>query len=364
MDKPFEVISSPQQQYSALIRVIGVGGGGCNAVNHMVRRGVEGVQFVCANTDVQALSRVEGAEILRLGQQTTGGLGAGAKPEKGQAAAMESRDAISELLRGSNMIFIAAGMGGGTGTGGAPVVAATARELGILTVAVVTRPFSHEGPARAAVAEAGIAQLEETVDSLIVVSNDKLCEIMGEKPVIEAFSSADEVLHGAVRGIAELITVPGHINVDFADVNTVMSEAGTTIMGSGVGRGKDCARDAVENAISSPLLEDNGLENARGLLVNVTAGPDFLMSDMSVIGDRINEIAAEEAKIISGLVVNPSLKQEVRVTVVAAGLRIDGRPQTDAETLRSRPPLQPVPIRGNPDYENFEPPAFIRRQAD
>lgn len=315
----FELLDKVPQ--SAVIKVIGVGGGGGNAVKHMIENRVDGVDFICANTDAQALADVDSPTVLQLGGEITKGLGAGANPDIGRAAAMEDRERIAESLHGADMVFITAGMGGGTGTGGAPVVAELARELGILTVAVVTRPFSFEGPKRQAVAQSGLAELHQYVDSLITIPNERLLEVLGKNTsLMDAFKQANDVLLGAVQGIADLIIRPGMINVDFADVKTVMSEMGMAMMGTGSARGENRACESAERAINSPLLDDIDLEGARGILVNITAGPDLSLGEFSEVGDTIKEFAAQEATVVVGTVIDPELRDELRVTVVATGL--------------------------------------------
>ncbi|MFT7286360.1 MAG: cell division protein FtsZ [Halieaceae bacterium] len=315
----FELVENVPQ--SAVIKVIGVGGGGGNAVKHMIEHNVEGVDFICANTDAQALSDIRSPTVLQLGGEITKGLGAGANPEIGRAAAMEDRERIADALRGADMVFITAGMGGGTGTGAAPVVAEVAREMGILTVAVVTRPFSFEGRKRLSIAEAGLAELQQHVDSLITIPNEKLLEVLGKNTsLLDAFKEANDVLLGAVQGIADLIIRPGMINVDFADVRTVMSEMGMAMMGTGSSRGENRAREAAERAINSPLLDDIDLEGARGILVNITAGLDLSLGEFSEVGDTIEEFASEDATVVVGTVIDPDLNDELRVTVVATGL--------------------------------------------
>lgn len=315
----FELLDKVPQ--SAVIKVIGVGGGGGNAVKHMIENRVDGVDFICANTDAQALADVDSPTVLQLGGEITKGLGAGANPDIGRAAAMEDRERIAESLHGADMVFITAGMGGGTGTGGAPVVAELARELGILTVAVVTRPFSFEGPKRQAVAQSGLAELHQYVDSLITIPNERLLEVLGKNTsLMDAFKQANDVLLGAVQGIADLIIRPGMINVDFADVKTVMSEMGMAMMGTGSARGENRACESAERAINSPLLDDIDLEGARGILVNITAGPDLSLGEFSEVGDTIKGFAAQEATVVVGTVIDPELRDELRVTVVATGL--------------------------------------------
>ncbi|MFP5384119.1 MAG: cell division protein FtsZ [Gammaproteobacteria bacterium] len=368
----FEMIDNVPQ--NAVIKVVGVGGGGGNAVEHMVANQVDGVEFICANTDAQALKRHSARTLLQLGSQVTKGLGAGANPEVGRQAALEDRDRIEEVLQGADMVFITAGMGGGTGTGAAPVVAEVARSLGILTVAVVTRPFPFEGPRRMKAAEHGIAMLSEHVDSLITIPNEKLLTVLGARTtMLEAFKAANDVLQGAVKGIADLIIHPGMINVDFADVRTVMSEMGMAMMGTGSARGEGGAREAAERAIHSPLLEDVNLQGARGILVNISAGYDFAIGDFQEVGNTIAEFAAPDAQIIVGTAFDPSMENEVRVTVVATGI---GRPA--GQSLRvvesmmvpaSRPqqpagrPAQAAVDPARVDYSQYEKPAALRRQS-
>ena len=319
----FELMDAYTQ--SAVIKVLGIGGGGGNAVSHMVRSGIDGVEFMCINTDAQALKHSDVKTTLQIGSGITKGLGAGANPEVGRQAAMEDRDRIIQMIEGCDMLFLTAGMGGGTGTGAAPVVAQLARELGILTVAVVTRPFHMEGGKRAAVAEQGMQELARNVDSLITIPNQKLLTVLGPKTtLLDAFKSVNGVLQGAVQGIADLITRPGLINVDFADVRTVMGETGMAMMGSGLGTGEDRARTAAQMAVSSPLLEDVNLSGARGILVNVTAGMDLAIGEFEEVGNIVREFASEDATVVVGTVIDPELSGELRVTVVATGL---GRPQ-------------------------------------
>ncbi|MEM8593783.1 MAG: cell division protein FtsZ [Pseudomonadota bacterium] len=302
------------------MKVIGVGGGGGNAVKHMIASDVEGVEFICANTDVQVLNDTD-SKMLRLGSHVTKGLGAGANPDVGRQAALEDRERINEVLEGADMVFITAGMGGGTGTGAAPVIAEVAKEKGILTVAVVTRPFKFEGKKRMSQAERGIAELKEHVDSLITIPNEKLMSVMGGKvSFIEAFNAANDVLLNAVQGIADLIIRPGLINLDFADVQTVMSSMGTAMMGTGTASGDERAREAAEAAIDSPLLEDINLEGARGILVNVTAGMDFTLGEFDEVGDVIHDLASDDASVVVGMVLDPELEGSIKVTVVATGL--------------------------------------------
>ena len=326
----FELMDAYSQ--SAVIKVIGVGGGGGNAVAHMVTSGIDGVEFMCINTDSQALKHAKVKTALQIGCNITKGLGAGADPEVGRQAAMEDRDRIVELVEGCDMLFITAGMGGGTGTGAAPVVAQVAKELGILTVAVVTKPFEMEGNKRSFVADHGIAELGKYCDSLITIPNQKLLTVLGpQTTLLDAFKAANQVLQGAVQGIAELITRPGLINVDFADVRTVMAETGMAMMGSGSASGENRAREAAEAAVSSPLLEDINLAGAHGILVNVTAGMDLSIGEFQEVGNIVKQFASEDATVVVGTVIDPELTNVVRVTVVATGL---GRPAATA-----RPPL-------------------------
>jgi cell division protein FtsZ len=315
----YELVDNAPQD--AVIKVIGVGGGGGNAVGHMLSSDVTGVDFICANTDAQALKGLESRSVVQLGTQITKGLGAGANPNVGREAALEDRERIAESLSGADMVFITAGMGGGTGTGGAPIVAEVARELGILTVAVVTKPFPFEGRKRMAIAEQGLKELSEHVDSLITIPNEKLLPVLGKNcSLLNAFSTANDVLLGAVQGIADLIIRPGMINVDFADVRTVMSEMGMAMMGTGVGKGEDRAREAAEAAIRSPLLEDVDLNGAKGILVNITAGLDMNLGEFSEVGATIEEFASENATVVIGTVIDPEMVDELKVTVVATGL--------------------------------------------
>ena len=344
---------------SAIIKVIGVGGGGGNAVAHMVRVGIEGVDFICANTDAQALKNAKVRTGLQIGCNITKGLGAGANPDVGRQAAMEDRDRIHEVIEGADMLFITAGLGGGTGTGAAPVIAQLAKELGILTVAVVTRPFEMEGTKRMRVADQGIAELAKYVDSLITIPNQKLLSVLGpQTTLLDAFRTANEVLQGAVQGIAELITRPGLINVDFADVRTVMSEMGMAMMGSGVATGEDRARVAAEAAISSPLLEDINLAGANGILVNVTAGMDLAIGEFQEVGDTVKQFASDDATVVVGTVIDPEMSQELRVTVVATGL---GQASQQAET-----PIQivtPPRKKVETNYRDFDTPTVQRKHA-
>ena len=382
----FELVENLQQ--NAVIKVIGVGGGGGNAVHHMINNQVEGVEFICANTDAQALSNLKAKTILQMGSNITKGLGAGSNPEIGRQAALEDRDEIAEILSGADMVFITAGMGGGTGTGAAPIVAEVAKEMGILTVAVVTKPFPFEGKKRSAIAVQGIQLLSESVDSLITIPNEKLLDVLGkDASLLEAFKAANDVLLGAVKGIADLIMHPGMINVDFADVKTVMSEMGMAMMGTGMARGDERAREAAESAIRSPLLEDVNLQGARGILVNITAGENLSLGEFSEVGDTIEEFASDDATVVVGTVIDPSLDAEMRVTVVATGLagsherpkkvvdntNLDGTTdyrQLDTPAIMrkrqagEKAPLMAQAISAEADMDYLDIPAFLRRQAD
>ncbi len=345
---------------SAVIRVIGVGGGGGNAVEHMVQANVEGVEFVCANTDAQALKNASSRTVLQLGNGVTKGLGAGANPEIGRQSALEDRDRISDLLEGADMVFITAGMGGGTGTGASPVIAQIAKEMGILTVAVVTKPFPFELKRRMQIADEGIQELAEHVDSLITVPNEKLLSVLGKGITLkEAFRAANDVLLGAVQGIAELITRPGTINVDFADVRTVMAEKGRAMMGSGRATGENRAEEAARAAIACPLLEDVNLKGARGILVNVTAGPELGLEEFSAVGEAIGDFASENALVVVGTALDETVGDELRVTVVATGL---GQ-QHDALRPEKEMRLVVPPRGGDNDYRRFDMPTVIRRGA-
>lgn len=344
---------------SAVIKVIGVGGGGGNAVAHMVETGIDGVDFICANTDSQALKGSLVRTSLQIGCNITKGLGAGADPDIGRQAAMEDRDRIVEVIQGADMLFITAGMGGGTGTGAAPIVAQVAKELGILTVAVVTKPFQMEGARRMQIAEHGIAELGKYVDSLITIPNEKLLTVLGgETTLLDAFRSANQVLQGAVQGIAELITRPGLINVDFADVRTVMSEMGMAMMGSGESSGEDRAREAAEAAASSPLLEDINLAGANGILVNITAGMDLSIGEFQEVGNTVKEYASDNATVVIGTVIDPEMTDRIRVTVVATGL---GKQAANAEApmrIVNRPAVQ-----SEPNYQSLDKPTVQRKRA-
>jgi cell division protein FtsZ len=342
---------------NAVIVVVGVGGGGGNAIEHMMTGSIEGVKFICANTDAQALQHSSAHTLIQLGEEITRGLGAGANPEIGRRSAEEDREKIKEVLAGADMVFITAGMGGGTGTGAAPIFAQVAKELGILTVAVITKPFTFEGKVRMQVAEAGIANLAQYVDSLITIPNNKLLSVLGKNvTLVNAFKAANDVLRGAVQGIAELITRPGLINVDFADVRTVMSEMGMAMMGTGVASGENRARLAAEAAISSPLLEDVDMTGARGVLVNITAGLDMSIGEFEEVGDAIKEITSESATVVVGTVIDPELRDEVRVTVIVTGL---GRKMISHAHSSNVTKLD----NGLPDYQQFDKPAVIRKHA-
>ena len=352
----FELVDDAAE--SAVIKVIGVGGGGGNAVEHMVSQNIEGVDFICANTDAQALKNLSAKTLLQLGSAITKGLGAGADPIRGKDAAVEDRERIAEVLQGADMVFIAAGMGGGTGTGAAPIVAEIARDLGILTVAVVTKPFIFEGKKRMKIAQAGIAELAKNVDSLITIPNQKLLAIMGEdKPLLEAFGAVDDVVLGAVQGIADLIIRPGMINVDFADVRTVMSEMGMAMMGSGIATGESRARQAAEAAVRSPLLEDVDFHGARGILVNIAAGASVTLGEFSEVGATIEDFASENATIVVGTVIDPGMEEQLRVTVVATGLSSD-KYDKQKVVKNSAEPL--VTGDGTVTYEGFDTPTITR----
>ena len=315
----FELIDTYTQ--NAVIKVIGVGGGGGNALEHMVVNEIEGVDFICANTDAQALRKSSATTQLQLGTDITKGLGAGANPDIGRQAALEDRERITEVISGADMIFITAGMGGGTGTGAAPVVAQVAKEMGILTVAVVTKPFPFEGAKRLKIASQGLNELSQHVDSLITIPNEKLLAVLGkDMSLLDAFKAANDVLLGAVQGIAELITREGMINVDFADVRTVMSEMGMAMMGTGKASGPNRAVEAAQHAVSSPLLEDVDLAGARGVLVNITAGLDMTIGEFEAVGNTVKDFASDDATVVVGTVIDPEMTDELRVTVVATGL--------------------------------------------
>jgi cell division protein FtsZ len=367
----FEIIDQDPQD-GAIIKVMGVGGCGGNAVEHMLRRGLAGVDFVCANTDAQALKRSTARIQLQLGSTLTRGLGAGAKPEIGRDAAMEDRDRIAELIDGADMLFITAGMGGGTGTGAAPVIAEIAKQMGILTVAVVTRPFGFEGK-RTRVAQAGIEELGKKVDSLIIIPNDKLMQVLGEDiGVLEAYAAANDVLHGAVAGIAEVINNPGLVNVDFADVKTVMGEVGMAMMGSATAGGGERARQAAQAAVKSPLLEDVNLLGARGVLVNITASSGLKMREYHDVMGTIKEFTAEDAMVIVGTVIDDAMDDRLRVTMIATGLggaATQGKRSPKLEVLESPEVLQRTGTDGygvraeQIDYDKLDQPAVVRRRT-
>jgi cell division protein FtsZ len=364
----FEIIDQ-QDPEGAIIKVIGVGGCGGNAVEHMIARGLSGVEFICANTDQQALKRSTARTQLQLGSTLTRGLGAGAKPEIGRDAAMEDRDRIAELIEGADMLFITAGMGGGTGTGAAPVIADIAKSLGILTVAVVTRPFKFEGK-RQRVAAAGIEELTKKVDSLIIIPNDKLMDVLGEDvSVIDAYAAANDVLHGAVSGIAEVINNPGLVNVDFADVRTVMGEVGMAMMGSAMAAGADRARTAAQAAVKSPLLEDVNLAGARGVLVNITASAGLKMKEYHEVMNTIKEFTADDAMVIVGTVIDDAMEDRLRVTMIATGLggaaaQVKRPPKLEVfETVIERTGTDNVgmTVTEHIDYDKLDQPAVVRR---
>lgn len=378
----FELMDAYSQ--NAVIKVIGVGGGGGNAVEHMVAANIDGVDFICANTDAQALKNSSARTVLQLGSGVTKGLGAGANPEIGRQAALEDRDRIIEVMDGADMVFITAGMGGGTGTGGAPIVAQTAREMGILTVAVVTKPFPFEGTKRAQVAGDGISELTGFVDSLITIPNEKLLTVLGKNvSLLDAFKSANNVLLGAVQGIAELITRPGLINVDFADVRTVMEEMGMAMMGSGHARGEDRATEAAKSAIASPLLEDVNLAGARGILVNITAGMNMSIGEFEEVGNTVKEFASDNATVVVGTVIDPDMNDDLRVTVVATGLghhekfaeksvrlvknnegEVDYHKLDRPTVIRNQMAAEQLALHDTADLDYLDVPAFLRRQAD
>jgi len=376
----FEFIDADNQ--AAIIKVIGVGGGGGNAVQHMLSSNIEGVEFICANTDVQALNNSTAKTLLQLGRNITKGLGAGADPEIGRQAALEDRDRIMDVLDGADMVFITSGMGGGTGTGAAPIVAQVAKEMGILTVAVVTKPFSFEGKRRSQIADEGIKELGQFVDSLITIPNEKLLAVLGRDiSLLNAFGAANDVLLGAVQGIAELITCPGLINVDFADVRTVMAEMGMAMMGSGKAQGEDRAVVAAEAAVSSPLLEDVNLSGARGILVNITAGMDMTIGEFDEVGNTVKQFASDNATVLVGTVIDPDMSGEMRVTIVATGLGHSTREEAtrvqlvqkaavgdykefDRPTVMRNQDKEKDPQKVENDSEYLDIPAFLRRQAD
>ena len=383
----FELIDTYTQ--NAVIKVIGVGGGGGNALEHMVVNEIEGVDFICANTDAQALRKSSATTQLQLGTDITKGLGAGANPDIGRQAALEDRERITEVISGADMIFITAGMGGGTGTGAAPIVAQVAKEMGILTVAVVTKPFPFEGAKRLKIASQGLDELSQHVDSLITIPNEKLLAVLGkDMSLLDAFKAANDVLLGAVQGIAELITREGMINVDFADVRTVMSEMGMAMMGTGKASGPNRAVEAAQHAVSSPLLEDVDLAGARGVLVTITAGLDMTIGEFEAVGNTVKEFASDDATVVVGTVIDPEMTDELRVTVVATGLGAEKLAKIDMATELELPQMEIVKKHVDIDYDKptvlrneeqaqkkqvvnvdnkmdyLDVPAFLRRQAD
>lgn len=383
----FELIDTYTQ--NAVIKVIGVGGGGGNALEHMVVNEIEGVDFICANTDAQALRKSSATTQLQLGTDITKGLGAGANPDIGRQAALEDRERITEVISGADMIFITAGMGGGTGTGAAPVVAQVAKEMGILTVAVVTKPFPFEGAKRLKIASQGLDELSQYVDSLITIPNEKLLAVLGkDMSLLDAFKAANDVLLGAVQGIAELITREGMINVDFADVRTVMSEMGMAMMGTGKASGPNRAIEAAQHAVSSPLLEDVDLAGARGVLVNITAGLDMTIGEFEAVGNTVKDFASDDATVVVGTVIDPEMTDELRVTVVATGLGAEKITKIDMSMELEVPQMEVVKKHVDIDYDKptvlrneeqaqqkhvvnvddkmdyLDVPAFLRRQAD
>ncbi|KTD52587.1 cell division protein FtsZ [Legionella quinlivanii] len=363
----FELTQS--QDNSAVIKVVGVGGGGGNALEHMVAENIDGVEFICANTDAQALKNSNAKVHIQLGDNLTKGLGAGANPQIGREAAEEDRDRIREVLEGADMVFITAGMGGGTGTGAAPVFAEVAKELNILTVAVVTKPFSFEGKQRALAADEGIRRLAEHVDSLITIPNNKLLSVLGKNiSLLNAFKAANNVLLGAVKGISDLITRPGLINVDFADVRTVMSEMGMAMMGTGSATGEQRARQAAEAAIASPLLEDVNFSGARGILVNITAGLDMSIGEFEEVGDVVKEFISDDATVVVGTVIDPDMTDEMRVTVIVTGLGDPNRGRQQQQQpqyagIAKTRASESMRSDGTFDYQQYERPAVMRKQA-
>ena len=352
----FELLDSVPQ--NAVIKVVGVGGGGGNAVRHMESGDLEGVEFVCANTDAQALSSMTSQMVIQLGNTLTKGLGAGANPDVGRQAAMEDRERIADMLKGTDMVFITAGMGGGTGTGAAPIVAEVAKEMGILTVAVVTKPFPFEGRKRMSIAIDGIKELRESVDSLIIIPNEKLMQVLGRNcSLLNAFESANDVLKGAVQGISDLITRPGMINVDFADVRTVMSEMGMAMMGTGFAKGENRAAEAATAAINSPLLDNVDLQGASGILVNITSGMDLSLGEFTEVGNQVEEYASDDATIVIGTVIEPDMADEIKVTVVATGL---DKPHEIARPVTT----EMKKLDGSLDLDKIDLPTVLRRKKD
>lgn len=357
----FEVGENPS--HSAVIKVIGVGGGGGNALEHMIAEGVNNVEFIACNTDAQALKLSHAQNVIALGSEITKGLGAGANPDVGRQSAEENVDRIKAALEGTDMVFITAGLGGGTGTGAAPVIAKVAKEMGILTVAIVTKPFVFEGRKRMDVADQGLNELAQHVDSLLTIPNNKLLTVLGKNiTLLNAFKAANNVLLGAVQGIADLITRPGLINVDFADVRTVMSAMGMAMMGTGVASGENRAREAAEAAVSSPLLEDVDCSGARGVLVNITGGLDMSIGEFEAVGDAIKEVTSEHATVVVGTVIDPEMTDTIRVTVVVTGL---GRPKDSSGGRRenvSRRVAQTMKNDGTMNYSQLDRPAFMRSE--
>jgi cell division protein FtsZ len=375
------VFELEEEREAAQIKVIGLGGGGSNAVNRMIGAEFTGVEFIVANTDLQALRASPASVRLQLGAHLTGGLGAGSNPEIGKNAALEDRERLQKLVEGADMVFVTAGLGGGTGTGSAPVVAQVAKELGILTVAVVTKPFAFEGRKRAQQAEAGLAELRQVVDTLITIPNQRLLAVVDRgTPLLEAFKVADSVLLQAVQGISDLILVPGLINLDFADVRTIMSGMGMALMGAGVGKGEHRALDAAQKAVASPLLDETSIEGAKGILINFTGGSDLSIHEVEEAARIVQEAAHDEANIIFGAVIDPSLDDEVRITVIATGFteRKETASPSDKVVEMPKGPRSPAPapkdwrrrlaeVRAEADApveEDLDVPAFLRRQAD
>lgn len=385
----YELVDASNE--NAIIKVIGIGGGGGNAVNHMVDSSIDGVQFICANTDAQALRRLSVDTVVQIGVELTKGLGAGTRPEVGKKAAEENAERLKEVIEGADMVFLTAGMGGGTGTGAISVIARIAKDLGVLTVAVVTKPFDFEGKKKVAVAEEGIRTLEEHVDSLIIIPNQKLLPVLGNNlSLVNAFKAANDVLLDAVQGITELITHPGLINVDFADVKTIMGNMGTAIMGSGSASGENRAREAAEKAIACPLLEDISLQGAKGILVNITAS-DMDLTEFNEVGNIMHSFASDDADMKIGTAINPDMGDEIKVTVVATGMGNNAAKITPpvklvqkaavgdvsydvldkptvfrnnkVETQETRFGVQPQK-EGDMDLDYLDIPAFLRRQAD
>ncbi len=369
MSNVFELADVLPEHSNAVIKVIGVGGGGSNAVQHMVNSQLPGVDFICANTDIQALHKMSAPTCLQLGKNVTRGLGAGANSEVGRQAAIEDRDSIRDILAGADMVFITAGMGGGTGTGGAPVVAEVAREMGVLTVGVVTKPFRFEGKKRIESAMAGVKALSEQVDSLITIPNDRLLEVMGKVSLVEAFAAANNVLLGAVRGIADMILRHGLINVDFADVRTVMSEQGMAMMGTGTASGEDRARKATELAISSPLLDNVKLQGARGVLVSIAANSGLGIDEFDTVGSIVHGLAHESAHVVVGTILDETMGDEILVTVVATGLCQQETPVVQAVPVSMTGNLSGMSATATrasisqPDYTAYDEPAITRRQV-